>query len=41
VEQGVKVGYAALKGLIQRKYARVSLDQLEANPGSQNRRRVV
>jgi hypothetical protein len=41
VEQGVKDGYAALKGLIQRKYAQVSLDQLEANPSSKSRRGVV
>jgi hypothetical protein len=41
VEQGVKDGYAALKGLIQRKYAQVNLDQLEANPSSKNRRGVV
>src|SRR5262249_45942779 len=41
VEQAIKDGYAALKGLIQRKYAQVSLDQLEANPGSKSRRGVV
>jgi hypothetical protein len=41
VEQGVKDSYAALKGLITRKYAQVSLDQLEANPSSKNRRGVV
>jgi hypothetical protein len=41
VEHAVKDGYAALKGLIQRKYAQVSLDQLEANPSSKSRRGVV
>jgi hypothetical protein len=41
VEQAVKDSYAALKGLIQRKYAQVQVDPLEANPSSKNRRRVV
>src|SRR6266850_4342806 len=41
VEQAVKDSYTALKGLIQRKYAQVSLDQLEANPSSKSRRGVV
>jgi hypothetical protein len=41
VEQAVKDSYAALKGVIQRKYAQVNLDQLEANPSSKNRRGVV
>jgi hypothetical protein len=41
VEQSVKDGYTALKGLIQRKYAQVNLDQLEANPHSKSRRGVV
>jgi hypothetical protein len=41
VEQVVKDGHAALKRLIQQKYAQVSLDQLEANPSSKSRRGVV
>lgn len=41
VEQAVKDSYAALKGLIQRKYAQVDVDQLEANPSSKSRRGVV
>jgi hypothetical protein len=41
VEQVVKDGYAALKGIIQRKYAQVNIDQLEANPSSKSRRGVV
>ena len=41
VEQGVKDAYTAMKGLIQRKYAQVNLDQLEANPSSKSRRGVV
>jgi type I site-specific restriction endonuclease len=41
VEQGVKDSYAALKGLIQRKYARVNVEQLEANPSSKSRRGVA
>ena len=31
MEHGVKDGYASLKGLIQRKYTRVNVEQLEAN----------
>ena len=38
VEQAIKDSYTALKGLIQRKYTQVNLDQLEANPASKNRR---
>jgi hypothetical protein len=41
VEQGVKDGYAALKGVIQRKYGQVNVDQIEANPTSKNRRGVM
>jgi hypothetical protein len=41
VEQGIKDGYAALKGLIQRKYARVNIDLLEQDPASESRRGVV
>jgi hypothetical protein len=41
VEQVVKDSYAVLKGLIQRKYAQVDVNQLEANPTSKNRRGVV
>ena len=40
-EQVVKDSYAALKGLIQRKYAKVNLAQLEANPSSKHCRGVV
>jgi hypothetical protein len=41
VQQAVKDGYTALKTLIQRKYTRVDVNQLEANPNSKNRREVV
>ena len=41
VEQAVKDSYAALKKLIQRKYTRVQVDQLEINPSSKNRRGVI
>ena len=41
VEQAVKDSYIALKGVIQRKYAQVNLDQLEAHPCSMTRRGVV
>jgi hypothetical protein len=41
VEQVVKDSYAALKGLIQRKYAQVDVNQLEANPSSKSRQGVV
>ncbi|MCH8876164.1 MAG: hypothetical protein IIA89_05000 [Chloroflexi bacterium] len=40
-EQAVKDAYAALKALIQRKYANVSLAQLEEAPESESRRAVV
>jgi hypothetical protein len=41
VEHGVKDGYASLKGLIQRKYTRVNVEQLEANLSSKSRRGVA
>jgi len=39
--QAVRDSYAALKALIQRKYERVPLAQLEENPASKARRAVV
>jgi hypothetical protein len=39
--QGIKDAYEGLKALIRRKYAQVSLAQLEANPDSKARRDVV
>ena len=39
--QGVKDAYAGLKALIQRKYAKVPLAQLEEKPESKSRRDVV
>ena len=41
VEQGVKDAYAALKGLISRKYTRVNVDVLEQDPTSESRRAVI
>ena len=41
VEQAVKEGYASLKALIQRKYARINVDVLEQNPTSESRRAVI
>jgi hypothetical protein len=39
--QGIKDAYAGLKALIQRKYAQISLTQLESKPDSKARRAVV
>ena len=39
--QAIKDGYAGLKALIQRKYAKVRVEQLEVDPNSKNRRGVV
>jgi hypothetical protein len=41
IDQVVKDSYAALKGLIQRKYTGVNLDQLETNSSSKSRQGVV
>ncbi len=41
VEQVVKDSYAALKALIQRKYAQVNIDLLEQQPASESRQGVV
>jgi hypothetical protein len=41
VAQAVKDGYAALKALIQRKYAQVNVDLIEQGPASEGRRTVV
>jgi len=40
-EQVVKDAYEGIKTLIKRKYARVSVDNLEADPGSEARKLVV
>jgi hypothetical protein len=40
-EQVIKDAYAGLKALITRKYTTVSLDLLEQNPSSENRKAVV
>jgi hypothetical protein len=41
VELTVKDGYAALKGLIQRKYPQVGIELLESNPSSKARRAII
>ena len=41
VEQAVKEHYAALKGLIKGKYARVNVELLEQDPTSESRRTVA
>lgn len=40
-EKAIKDGYAGLKAIIQRKYAQISLGQLEEAPDSKARRAVV
>ena len=41
VSQAIKDSYASLKALLKRKYATVSIEQLEQNPTSKARRAVV
>jgi hypothetical protein len=41
VEQAVKDSYAALKGLIQRKYTQVPVDLIEQQPASESHRTVL
>jgi hypothetical protein len=41
VEQAVKDSYTALKGLIQRKYTQVNVEQLEQQPASESQRTAV
>ena len=41
VSRAVKDGYERLKALIKRRYSKVSIDQLEADPTSEARRAVV
>jgi hypothetical protein len=40
-EQVVKDAYAGLKGLLKRKYERVSVEMLENDPGDENRKAIV
>jgi hypothetical protein len=39
-ERAINDGYAGLKTLIQRKYAKVNIEQFETNPSSKSRREV-
>jgi hypothetical protein len=41
VEQAIKDAYGGLKSLLQRKYAKVSVEQLEEAPESKARRAVI